>query len=41
MLGLLEYTLKPEVKPHAPDGLPCPVPLMISSGTGSFYWWRK
>jgi hypothetical protein len=41
MLGLLEYTHKPEVKPHVPDGLPPPVPLMISSGTGRFYYWWK
>jgi hypothetical protein len=34
MLGLLEYTQKPEVKPHVPNGIPPPVPLMISSGTG-------
>jgi hypothetical protein len=27
MLGLLEYTQKPEVKPHVPDGLPPPRPI--------------
>jgi hypothetical protein len=36
MLGLLEYTQKPEVKPHVPDGLPPPVPLMISIVNGRF-----